>query len=91
MAQRNLSAEDVAYVLKHGSCRFGLGAMFRFLGWKNIPKQDRNRAEIARLEGTALVINSETGELITVWRNRQSGSMRIKRKPKWRPPQRSGK
>lgn len=84
MAQRNLSDEDVAYVLKHGKRWFGLGAMFHFLRRKDIPREDRSKAEITRLEGTALVINYDDEELVTVWRNRQSGLPRIKRKPKRR-------
>lgn len=90
MAQRNLSESDHDYVLKHGTRLYRFGALFRFLRRKDIPMADRAKPEIARLEGTALVLDSKSGVHLTSWRNRESGFMWIKRKPKRRPPQRSG-
>lgn len=90
MAQRDLSPQDIDYVLKNGHRWFGLGAEFRFLRRKDIAIEDRAKSEIARLEGTALVITSKDRDLITIWRNRKYGSRRIKRKPKRGPFCRSG-
>lgn len=79
MAQRNLSSEDVDFVLDHGQRLHKAGAVFYFLGRCDIPRRWRRRFE--RLEGTVLVFSNETNTLITVYRNRQTGLRHIKQKP----------
>lgn len=78
MAQRNLSLEDIDFVLDHGQRLHKAGAVFFFLGKCDIPEIWRRRFE--RLEGTMLVMSNETNTLITVYRNRQKGLRRAKRK-----------
>ena len=78
MAQRNVSSEDIDFVLDHGQRLYKAGAIFCFLGKCNIPKKWRRRFE--RLEGTMLVLSNESDTLITVYRNRQKGLRQVKRK-----------
>ena len=89
MAQRNLSERDVEYVLKHGCRHYTGGVEFRFLRKRDIPAQDRS--SFARLEGTAVVVGSQSeADVITVWRNRKHGLRRIRHKAKehfWRKSQ----
>lgn len=79
-AQRNLSDEDIAYVLKHGSKYHRGGACFIFLGEKDIFPEDLREEEIARLEGTILVLDQEQKTIVTVYRNRESGLKEIRKK-----------
>lgn len=78
MAQRNLSLEDIDFVLDHGQRLHKAGAVFFFLGKCDIPDVWRRRFE--RLEGTMLVLSNESNTLITVYRNRQKGLRHVKRK-----------
>lgn len=78
MAQRNISLEDIDFVLDHGQRLHKAGAVFFFLGKSDIPRKWQRRFE--RLEGTTLVMSTETSTLITVYRNRQKGLRHVKRK-----------
>ena len=83
LAQRNLSLDDAAYVIEHGSITYAGHARFVHLGWRDIPKADRRSDRIRRLEGTVLVFDSASGGcLTTVYRNRTRGLRDIRRKPK---------
>ncbi|HEV2527793.1 MAG TPA: DUF4258 domain-containing protein [Thermomicrobiales bacterium] len=83
LAQRNLSMDDAAYVIAHGSVTFSGHARFVHLGWRDIPDSDRRDDRIRRLEGTILVFDSESGGcLTTAYRNRTRGLKDIRRKPK---------
>jgi hypothetical protein len=83
MAQRNLSPSDVTYVIVHGRVYHAAKAMFIHLGRRDIPDADRRNDRLCRLEGTVLVLDSETGQhLTTAYRNRQHGSRDIKKKSK---------
>ncbi len=79
MAQRNVSFEDVEYVLEHGEKIHRAGAVFFHLGKCNIPKAQRRLVE--RLEGTIVVLSRDLSVILTVYRNRQGGLGHIKKKP----------
>lgn len=83
LAQRNLSLEDAAYVIAHGTVTHSGHARFVHLGYRDIPYEDRRIDAIRRLEGTVLVFDSESGGcLTTAYRNRVRGLKDIRRKPK---------
>ncbi len=83
LAQRNLSIDDAAYVIAHGTVTYSGHARFVHLGLRDIPDDDRRNDRIRRLEGTVLVFDSESGGcLTTAYRNRQRGLKDIRRKPK---------
>lgn len=77
-AQRSLSTADIAYILQYGRKYYAADAIFYFLVNRDIPKQDRRQME--RLAGTAIIVNKERSTIITMWRNRQHGSRKIRRK-----------
>ena len=81
MAQRNVSWEDIRFVLQYGQRTNKAGAIHVFLGTRDIPAGLGKR--YARLEGTTvLVCPMSMATIITVYRNRQDGASRIRRKPK---------
>jgi hypothetical protein len=77
MAQRNVTAPDMAAVVSLGRVEHRAGATFFFLGRRYVP-DDRMR-ELEKLIGTTVVIAGN--EILTVYRNRRAMS-RIKRKLK---------
>lgn len=81
MAQRNISQDDVAFVLEHGQCIHRAGAIFFYLRRRDIAK--RFWDHYARLEGTAVVVTRRTGQILTIYRNRENGLRHIKRKVGW--------
>lgn len=83
LAQRNLSWDDVRYVVTYGRMMHAGKALFIHLGRRDIPANDRHQDRFRRLEGTVLVLDPATGKhLTTAYRNRRHGSRDIKRKPK---------
>lgn len=82
-AQRNLSPEDLQYVMTHAQRFHRAGGQFCFLRACDIPNQDRPDGKKMRLVGTAVVLSKDGREIITVWRNRKKGLKRIKRKVKY--------
>jgi len=80
MAQRNLSAEDVEYVIQFGCRVRSGGALHYFLRYNDIPKSDRKR--VRRLEGTTVLMDRSGQYIITVYRNRR-GLKGIRQKVKW--------
>jgi hypothetical protein len=83
MAQRNLSEQDIFYVLQNGQrCRCA-GMLHCFLGKRNIPACDLSDSRYARLEGTTVLIDSKLGkQIITVYRNK-AALKRISHKSKY--------
>lgn len=69
MAQRNLSTEDVEYVIQFGFRVRSGGALHYFLRHNDIPAGDRKRAQ--RLEGTTVLMDRSGQNIITVYRNRR--------------------
>lgn len=83
LAQRNLSPDDVDYVVAHGRLYHAAKATFIHLGWRDIPTEHRRHDKLRRLEGTVLVLDPFTGQhLTTAYRNRQRGSRDIRHKGK---------
>lgn len=78
MAQRNISLEDVLFVLDHGQKLYRAGALFFYLRKCDIPQKARR--QFGRLEGTTVVLSREAPLVLTVYRNRQSGLRHVKRK-----------
>lgn len=83
MAQRNLTLDEVYFVLEHGQRIHRAGAVFYFLGKRDIPKELRSSQEHMRLEGSVVVTSRHLPQIITVYRNRSNGLRRIKRKVQW--------
>jgi hypothetical protein len=81
MAQRSLTDQDVDYVCQYGERYQCAGAIHCFLGWRNIPSEDRTDANIQRLEGTTVLIDTKTEIVLTVYRNRRA-TRQIRRKAK---------
>lgn len=79
-AQRNLSPEDIDYVLEHGKKIRRGGACFFYLGEKDIKPEDQGEDDIARLEGTILVLDPKMQAILTVYRNREKGLKEIRKK-----------
>jgi Domain of unknown function (DUF4258) len=86
MAQRNLSTEDVEYVLQYGCRVRSGGALHYFLRSDDIPRRDRKQAQ--RLEGTTVLMDRNGQIIITVYRNRR-GLKEIRQKVKWEIEQRT--
>ena len=83
-AQRNLSYDDVSFVLRYGQYLRCAGVLHVFLGRRNIPSDQDAYRQYAHLEGTILVLDDtyEAPTLITVYRNRQ-GLKSIRSKAKY--------
>ncbi|WP_245863084.1 DUF4258 domain-containing protein [Candidatus Viridilinea mediisalina] len=84
-AQRNLSDDEVAFVLDHGQYVRSGGALHIFLRRRDMFGDQAVCQQYQHLEGSVLVMN-DTGEvpiLITVYRNRR-GLRYIRRKAKYR-------
>ena len=75
MAQRNVSLDDVEYVLEHGERINTTGITVYILRKRDIPQDDRNKSEITRLEGTVILTGfTQDGnlEIITAYRNKSA-------------------
>jgi hypothetical protein len=72
-AQRNLSDDDIAFVLRHGRRLHGAGALHVFLGARDIPNDKEAARRYSRLEGTTLILAHAPDSLVlvTVYRNRR--------------------
>jgi len=80
MAQRNLSLSDIEFVLHYGQGFHRGGVVFFYLRHKDIPTDMLRDKDVAQLEGVAVVCSSDSSMVVTVWRNRQDGLRKIKRK-----------
>jgi hypothetical protein len=78
MAQRNISAEDLDFVLQYGKTYHRAGALHVHLRRCDI--SERWYQQFGRLEGTTAVLNREGTAVLTIHRNRQQGPRRIKKK-----------
>lgn len=77
-AQRCLSPEDILYILHYGRRYYVADAIFYFLTKRDLPAWDRHTR--SRLVGTAVVVSKDRSTIITMWRNRQTGVRKIRRK-----------
>jgi len=80
-AQRNISQEDMDFVLRYGQEIHRSGAVFIFLGHKDIPTNLVRKRRVEKLVGTTLLISSDCDQIITAYRNRNA-LRDIKRKAK---------
>jgi len=80
MAQRNLSPSDVEFAISYGQHFHRTGALFLFLGHRDFPSDGLRR--FSRLEGTLILMDPKTRDVITVYRNRK-GPRDIKRKVRY--------
>jgi hypothetical protein len=73
-AQRNISDQDVAFVLCFGRQIHCAGALHVFLGRRDLPADRRLRRRFERLVGTVLVLchDGEILVLVTAYRNRNA-------------------
>jgi len=69
-ARRNLSEEDIRYVLRYGRAYHCADAVIYFLGRRDIPTEDLANDDLARLEGTMILTARDQSSVITVCRNR---------------------
>lgn len=79
MAQRGISAADLAFVREHGRVEYRTGVQFVFLGKKDIPAPLRRTA--GHLEGTVLIVAADGRVVVTCYRDR-GAIAEIKRKAK---------
>ena len=79
--QRRISENDIAFVLRFGTKIHNGGALFVFLGQRNIPDKYKSDSRIRRLEGTILIMTPDESCLITVYKNKK-GIREIKKKCK---------
>ncbi|HVO41015.1 MAG TPA: DUF4258 domain-containing protein [Aggregatilineales bacterium] len=73
MAQRNLSHQDIGYVIQYGRKIHNAGALNYFLGFRDIPLADRADQRVAQLVGTLVLVDVKQGEILTVYRNNDGG------------------
>jgi hypothetical protein len=81
MAQRNLSDEEVAYVLLYGQTWHKAGAVISYLRRKDLPHVAQTDQRWQQLIGAAVVMTADERIVLTAYRNRQSGLRNIKCKP----------
>ena len=95
MAQRNVSPDDLEYVLEHGEHINTTGITIYILRKRDIPEDDRNKSKITRLEGTVVLTGfTQDGglEIITAYRNKSAcKAVRSKTKYDHRKRHRTGR
>src|SRR5690606_25971082 len=69
-AQRNLSKEDIEYVMRYGRAHHVSGSVTYYLRRRDIPADDMANDTIRRLEGTAVVLDPDRSVVITAWRDK---------------------
>ncbi|HID54526.1 MAG TPA: DUF4258 domain-containing protein [Anaerolineae bacterium] len=83
MARRNVSKQQLSFILEHGEETHCAGARLVHLRRKDIPEPLRRVDKFARLEGVTVVLSSDSPTVMTVWRNRRHGLRRIRDKPRY--------
>ena len=79
-AQRNLTREEIEYVLQFGKRYHCNGGLAYFLREKDLPPSDHRRTFCTRLIGTSVVLSNDRLLIITVWRNRKNGLKWLRKK-----------
>ena len=82
LPQRNLTADQVEYVIIQGTAFHCAGAVIIHLRRKDVWEFDRVPLEAERLIGTTVVLDPSQAYVLTVYRNRQEGMRRLKHKPR---------
>lgn len=67
MAQRNITAGQVDYVLRHGRVLYRSGITFFILCYRDIPPQDHSVEACTKLAGMVVLVAE--GVVLTVYRN----------------------
>lgn len=88
-AQRNVSLEEIKYVINNGTRLHRAGAVFCYLRECDLSDDEQKDNDLTRLIGTAVVLTRDRKTVLTVWRNRKDGLTRIRRKEKYDIPQKS--
>lgn len=86
IAQRNVSPQEIEYVIKKGERFHRAGAVFYYLRDCDLSEEDQKDDERTRLIGTAVVLSKDQNTVLTVWRNRRNGLSHIRRKSKYAYP-----
>ncbi|MFI5273798.1 MAG: hypothetical protein ACHQ4H_12265 [Ktedonobacterales bacterium] len=81
-ARRNVWRDGVEYVTTYGRMYQRTGAIFYFLGVRDVPAEDRRNPRASGLVGTVVIVASN-GNVITTYRNRNAPRT-IARKAKYR-------
>jgi hypothetical protein len=92
LSQRNLSPDDIEYVVAYGLQLRRAGAVFSVLRHRDIPGEDRRVARYARLESTVVVqaADSEHPLVLTAYRSDRA-YRRVKRKASYGRERRKGR
>ncbi|MBI5567940.1 MAG: DUF4258 domain-containing protein, partial [Chloroflexi bacterium] len=73
MAQRHLTPEEVAYVVRHGRKVHVAGVVCCFLGKKDLARDETGHGKFDRLEGTTVLLDGKQATtVVTVYRNREA-------------------
>ena len=86
LPQRSLTPGQVEYVITHGTVFHCAGAVIVHLRRKDVRAFDGDPLEAERLIGTTVVLDLSQMLVLTVYRNRQEGLRRLKRKPRESQP-----
>jgi hypothetical protein len=81
MAQRNVSEDDVQYIVSRGACEYRTGVLCFTLPRRSIPAEERSLH--SSLE--SLVVLVHDGYVITVYRNKRP-MRHVRRKAKYHDP-----
>jgi len=82
IARRNLSVEDLEYVLQYGHRLRVAGVRIYHLRRRDIPYSDQRISRVSQLEGTTILV-SRDNTVITAYRNRDCLHRELQ-KTKWR-------
>lgn len=69
--QRGLADEQILLVLEHGTAIRTAGALFYFMAGKDIPRHIPSSMK-ERIAGITLVVDPESNELLTAYKNRHA-------------------
>lgn len=85
-AQRNISRNDVLYVLQHGRRYWNAGTLMYFLGRRDIPAHDRADQRVRQLVGLCVhtrLVETDTLLIVTLYHNEKTGLKDHRRKQKF--------
>lgn len=80
IAQRNLTPDDLVFVLENGGRFHRAGGIFFYLRRCDIPSQSLSDSSVARLEGTAIFVDRDGGTATLITAYRGANLRDIKRK-----------
>ncbi len=83
MQQRAVKYSTIEYVLHYGKAYRNNSAIAYYLRKCDLPANDRNNPELAKLVGTTVIVSAIDNAIITVWKDPKNGLASISRKPKY--------